>query len=295
MLLGCPRFEEIIPVKQPYINFVNPKFAKTGETITIIGIGFGASGVVSFTGANANYVPSWSDTVINVKVPIGATIGKVSVTANGKKSNEVDFFVLPLSSTDCYDIEGNKYKTVKIGSQVWMAENLKSSRYNNGDTIPRAITSEEWSGRTDGACCFYNNMSVYYAVYGNLYNWYAVNDPRGLAPKGWHIPTDAEWQQLGDYLGGDSIAGGKMKSTGIYFWKTPNTGATNESGFSGLPGGDRFSSGYFFNLGYNGYWWSASENSTIEASFWVLGYNTSERINLGVEKGYGFSVRCVKD
>lgn len=129
------------------------------------------------------------------------------------------------------------YKIVKIGNQVWMAENLNTSHYLNGDSIPQVQDKAEWVALTTGAWCYYQNDAENGKTYGKLYNWYAVNDPRGLAPEGWHIPTDAEWIALIDYLGGTNVAGGKMKQIGTVHWISPNLGATNESGFSALPGG----------------------------------------------------------
>ena len=185
---------------------------------------------------------------------------------------------------------------VNICSQLWMSKNLDVSIYRNGDPIPRVDNSTTWAGLTTGAYCYYNNDSATYAaVYGKLYNWYAVNDPRGLVPVGWHVPTDAEWTTLETCLGGSSVAGGAMKETGTAHWVSPNTGATNSSGFLGLPGGWRGSNGTFYEIGRNGYWWSSTEYDTMYAKVVNLFYNGSSFGMVVFTKGYGFSVRCLRD
>ena len=185
---------------------------------------------------------------------------------------------------------------ITIGNQAWSSTNLNVSSYRNGDVIPQVTDQTTWNSLTTGAWCWYNNDSVTYAAtYGKLYNWYAVNDTRGLAPSGWHIPTDAEWTILTNYLGGTSIAGGKMKKNGTSNWKSPNTGATNESGFSALPGGSRESDGAFTNVGNFGCWWSASENNTTNAGFSYLDYSFAGVLILTDNKKRAFSVRCVRD
>ena len=144
------------------------------------------------------------------------------------------------------------YTSVLIGTQQWMQQNLEVVTYRDGTVIPQVTDATAWAGLTTGAWCYYGNDPS--SGYGKLYNWYAVNDPRGLAPQGWHIPTDAEWTTLSTLLGGTSVAGGKMKTTGITRWNSPNTSATNESGFAGLPGGYRNGSGTFYSVGAFGYW-----------------------------------------
>ncbi len=139
------------------------------------------------------------------------------------------------------DPDNNNYGTVTIGTQVWMTRNLDVDHYRNGDPIPEVKSASLWKSLTTGAWCYFKNDKDSGVTYGKLYNWYAVNDPRGLAPVGWHIPSDAEWSTLSAYLGGDSIAGGKLKESGTSHWNIPNTGATNVSGFSALPGGWLFS------------------------------------------------------
>jgi uncharacterized protein (TIGR02145 family) len=185
--------------------------------------------------------------------------------------------------------------TVVIGTQNWMEKNLDVMTYRNGDVIPQVTDATEWAGLTTGAWCWYNNDPLNGAIYGKLYNWYAVTDPRGLAPQGWHIATDAEWTTLGTLLGGNSVAGGKMKTTGTTRWTSPNTSATNESGFAGLPGGFRYYSGTFYDVGGYGYWWSATQNNSALAWSRRLNYNDGNPDRLGLDKKNGFSVRCLRD
>lgn len=190
-------------------------------------------------------------------------------------------------------------KEVTIGKQVWMTQNLNVDKFRNGDPIPEAKTDEEWSKAGENgepAWCYYNNNPDNGDRYGKLYNWYAVNDPRGLAPEGWKIPSDEEWSRLADFLGGESVAGTKMKSTDFwadYGGKSGN--GTNESGFSGLPGGLRYHIGTFTNIGKIGNWWSSTESSSNNA--WGRNLNYSNGIvNRSLNnKGLGFSVRCLRD
>ena len=184
---------------------------------------------------------------------------------------------------------------VTIGTQVWMTKNLDVSTFRNGDPIPEAKTNEEWKKAGENgqpAWCYYDNEPANGEKYGKLYNWYAVNDPRGLAPKGWHVPSDKEWTTLTDYLGGEEIAGTKMKSTSG--WKQDGNG-TNESGFSGLPGGYRYSYGIFNYIGFNGFWWSSTESLTYFAWARYLNYNNGYVFRSFYSKDGGFSVRCLRD
>ena len=185
--------------------------------------------------------------------------------------------------------------SIKICNQIWMVRNLDVSTYRNGDPIPQVTDPTAWAGLTTGAWCYYNNDPANGTVYGKLYNWYAVNDPRGLAPAGWHVPTDAEWTTLSTCLGGDVVAGGAMKEIGITHWSSPNTGATNNSGFTGLPGGFR-NNVIFYIVGTEGNWWSATEFNSSNAWSRSLDYFYGNIYRYsGYDKLYGFSVRCLKD
>jgi len=199
------------------------------------------------------------------------------------------------ATTTVTDIDGNTYRTVKIGDQWWMAENLKVTHYRNGDAIANVTDRTEWSNLMIGAYCEYENNSANCATYGRLYNWFAVSDKRNIAPAGWHVPSDAEWQTLVNYLGGESVAGGKMKEIGTTHWISPNEGATNVSGFAALSGGYRVNSGNFGDLGSNTDFWSSSEGSSGSAWSWRLGYNSASVYQCSGSKRRGFSVRLVRD
>ena len=187
-------------------------------------------------------------------------------------------------------------KSVLIGEQSWTSENLNVDRFRNGDLIPEAKTAEEWEAAGNAkrpAWCYYDNDPNNGAKYGKLYNWYAVNDDcPGLAPYGWHVPTDAEWTILSDFLGGENQAGTKMKSTSG--WNASGN-VTNSSGFSGLPGGFRDDDGDFSSVRYYGYWWSASESNETDAWARNLGSYYSNLYRYDNNKNLGFSVRCVRD
>ena len=190
------------------------------------------------------------------------------------------------------DIDGNAYPTVRIGGQEMMAENLRVTHYRNGDAIPNVIGNSTWATMTTGAYCWYNNDPPAFAKYGVLYNWFAVNDSRYLCPFGWHVPLDAEWTTLTTYLGGISIAGGKMKTA--ILWNSPNTDATNSSAFSGLPGGYRLIDGTFGDVGNYGSWWTSTE---VGGYAWdrFLDYSSpAVGVSYYGQEG-GFSVRCFRD
>jgi uncharacterized protein (TIGR02145 family) len=204
------------------------------------------------------------------------------------------------------DIDGNIYQTKIIGTQEWMVENLKVTHYRNGEAIPNVTNGGIWAGLTTGAYCNYNNDVNNVATYGRLYNWYAVNDSRNIAPTGWHVPTDTEWKQLEMYLGmsqaeADATGyrgtdeGGKLKEAGFTHWTSPNTGATNESGFSALPGGVRNFVGGYGGMGNYNYFSSSTEFNSYDAWHRNLNYNTSEVYRNYYGKKGGYSVRCVKD
>jgi uncharacterized protein (TIGR02145 family) len=192
------------------------------------------------------------------------------------------------------DADGNRYQTVTIGKQVWMSENLKTTKYNDGTAIPLVTDNTEWGKATPGYCWYNNDQATYGNTYGAIYNWHTVRTGK-LCPVGWHVPTDKEWTILTTYLGGESIAGGKLKETGFNHWFSPNTGASNEAGFTALPGGNRHFNGSFNYIGNFGYWWSGPEGTNDLAWYRYIGYNFSSagRYNYGNE--LGFSVRCVKD
>lgn len=206
------------------------------------------------------------------------------------------------------DYDGNVYQTVTIGTQVWMTENLKVTHYRNGDPIVNVTEDTVWWWLTTGAYCNYDNDEGHVAVYGRLYNWYAVGDSRGLAPEGWHVPSDEEWKQLEmslgmsqadadyyDFRGTDEC--GKLKEIGITHWNIPNEGATNESGFSAIPSGIRNLESTFLNMGNNVFYWLATEHKSIDDKAYdrILYYDRSDIRRTTNMKLFGFSVRCIKD
>lgn len=256
---------QIIEVNPSLINFTSQLTALNGNTTYYVrafarnSVGIGYGNVISFT--------TLAGTIFNQSFNYGYLV----------------------------DQEGNNYQTIIIGSQEWMAENLRTTTYANGDPIPNETDGIQWQSLTTGAWVHYNNESQYENPYGNLYNWYTVVDPRNVCPTGWHVPSDDEWTVLTDYLGGTAVAGGKMKSTGTQYWQSPNTAATNESGFSGLAGGQLIDLGNFNRLGEYGYWWSSNESSTTNAWCRAMSHTNGNAVRGGVPKMWGYSVRCIRD
>jgi uncharacterized protein (TIGR02145 family) len=236
-------------------------------------------------------------------------MGLVLILINGcKKEMEevVDSSIIIFNPDLTYgtmsDIDGNTYKTIQIGTQTWMAENLKVTKYSNGSAIPLVTDEAAWAALTTPGYCWYDNdAATHKGTYGALYNWYVVdtvsNGSKNVCPMGWHVPTDAEWTSLITYLGGEDIAGGKLKETGKTHWKDPNQGATNESGFTALPGGLRSLDGVSYNIGISGSWWSSTEYLyPYGAYLWSFGYIDSKACrSYNDGKINGLSVRCVKD
>lgn len=190
------------------------------------------------------------------------------------------------------DYDGNIYSSLSIGNQCWIVENLTTSYYNDGQKIPTDLSNTAWITATTGAFANYGNSETLNATYGKLYNWYAVNTQK-LCPKGWHVPTIEEWQILFDHLGGEAVAGGPLKST--VNWQPPNAGATNSSGFTGLPGGYRFDIRISPNVGYFGNYWSATSMDDHVAQSINLSYYDASIGKAGLGKVNGLSCRCIKD
>jgi len=197
------------------------------------------------------------------------------------------------------DADGNIYSFVTIGSQVWMVENLKTTKFNDGTDITLITDNTEWRNATAAGYCWHGNNISNKDPFGALYNWYAVNTGK-LCPAGWHVPSQSDWDELIDFLGGESVAGGKLKTTGTIeggdgLWYQPNVNATNETGFSALPGGMR--GGDFSDFNYGGVWWLATEYSPERAfDFYINNFDAAVGFNVtGVPKFDGLSVRCLKD
>ena len=205
------------------------------------------------------------------------------------------------------DAEGNEYTTVKIGDQWWMAENLRTSQYNNGNVIPTGFSNIDWEYAAVGAYSIYNNSTDHDSTYGKLYNWKAVTDSRGICPVGWRIPSDEDWKTLEMHLGmtadqanaggwRGTDEGGKLKVVGTEFWNEPNTGATNDSGFSALPGGARTYLGEYIFLNEWAYFWSSTYQTENYSSWYrVLAYNEARVFRFYNQQNTGMSVRCMKD
>ena len=216
---------------------------------------------------------------------------EIQVTPIDKNSklDEGDYII------DSHDNE--RYKTVKIGTQVWMAENLKTTKYRNGDIIE---TTSPATLRISGESApkyqwAYDGNERKVAIYGRLYTWYAITDSRNVCPTGWHVPSDEKWTTLTTYLGGASVAGYKLKETSTTHWQSPNSGATNVTGFTAIPSGYRDGDGAYSLIGFYGMWWSSSERSTASAYLWVMGFDNGGVERSREDRQSGFSVRCLRD
>jgi uncharacterized protein (TIGR02145 family) len=192
------------------------------------------------------------------------------------------------------DIEGNAYNSVKIGNQIWITTNLKATKYSNGDLIGTTTTdiTNESTPRYQWA---YGNNESNVDTYGRLYTWYTATDSRNVCPSGWHVPSDPEWTILTDFLDGRNSAGGKLKEAGITHWRLPNTGATNETGFTALPGGYRYSTGIFADIGEYGFWWSSTASSSFNAWDLHTGWSGGGMGSNEYNKTIGYSIRCLKN
>ncbi|HPN33389.1 MAG TPA: fibrobacter succinogenes major paralogous domain-containing protein [bacterium] len=238
---------------------------------------------------------------------LGAKTIKLEVKDSGDLLSTAVNTILVAEMGTLADVDGNSYKTIKIGNQWWMAENLKATHYRNGDAVPQVTDNAAWTALNTGAYCNYENDASNATTYGRLYNWYAATDVRKLAPLGWHVPTDAEWKTLETALGmspadiegtwgrGDGI-GGKMKETSATHWAGPNEGATNASGFTALPAGSRRNTdGAFADKGNNALFWCSSEMNATSAWTRGLAYNDALVYRLNVVYTAGNSIRCIKD
>ena len=258
----------------------------TANSSTSDGIGTGV-----FTSTLSGLSPS---TLYYVRAYATSAVG----TAYG---NQVSFSTRSWTcgSSSVFDLDNNSYSTVQIGTQCWTKSNLKVRKYSNGDNIATGLSNTAWFITTSGAYAIYNNDPWNDSLYGKLYNHYAVRDSRGLCPTGWHVPTDVEWTILETSLGGSVIAGGALRSTAIQptpgGWLYPDTGATNSSGFTALPGGLVYYNGGFGDMSFSGYWWSFTISSGSNAYYRCLGCSISSILRLNYFRSSGFSVRCLKD
>ena len=295
------------PASPSVVTSAATSLANTTATLNGIVNANGSSTVVTF---DYGLTSSYGLTKLAAQSPvIGTASTSVSVGIAGLTSGQTYHYRVNAVSacgniygldmvftTTVKDNDGNVYSIVTIGTQVWMKENLKTTKYNDGTSIPLVTDATAWTNLSTPGFCWYNNDSANYkATYGALYNWYTVNTGK-LCPTGWHVPTDAEWTTLTDYLGGTSVAGGKLKEEGTAHWNSPNTGATNESGFTALPGGIRINyNGTFTYIGEHSNWWPATDYDATNAWYRTLNYNNSEVGRYDNSKRYGFSVRCVRN
>lgn len=288
------------------VSFITPSTAKSGGNIT-------SDGGATITSRGVCWSTAQNPTTADIKTTDGSGAGTFTSAITGLTATTIyyvkayatnsiatsygDEFLFKTFTGIVSDVDGNVYNSITIGTQTWMAENLKTTKYSNGDIIgtttpaTKDITGEsapKYQWAYDG-----NVSNV--ATYGRLYSWYAVTDIKNVCPTGWHIPTDAEWTILLTYLGGESVAGSKLKETGISHFTTSNTGATNESGFTALPGGMHLDTGPFAMKGEDGGWWSSTEQSAATAyERWVTN-KSGDCFKGGYTKSVGIGVRCLKD
>lgn len=281
-------------------------------TSAICGGNITSNGGYAVTSRGVCWSTNINPTTSNTKTTDGSGNGMFTSTITGLIANQTYYVrayatnsvgtsygsqvsFLATSSTTVTDYDGNVYHTITIGTQVWMVENMKTTHFNDGTTIPLVTDTTSWNNLSTPAYCWYNNSSSYKTPYGALYNWYTVNSGK-LAPTGWRVPTDADWTVLSAYLGGVSVAGGKLKESGTTHWLSPNTGATNETGFTALPGGYRnLSPTLYTDMGYDATWWSSTEGNSNSAWCRDMSYSDASLISGNYYKNYGFSVRCVKN
>lgn len=262
------------------LNNLQGQLSLTSKVTGVLPLANGGTGQTTANAALNALLPAQSQSTT-----IGATL-----KSNGTNSYWDNFS----ASIIVQDQSGNVYNTIAIGTQIWFRDNLRTKKYRSGALIPVKTNAD--TSTLVGQMYYYNNDSLTnYSVYGALYNWKATQNSDSLCPIGWHVPTDAEWTTLTTYLGGESVAGGKMKSIGTNYWNSPNTNATNETGFSALPGGYRLDDGSFYDIRNYAVFWSATENSSYNAWYRLLNFNNGSVTRTNYFKSLGASVRCLKN
>ena len=304
--------DDSINENQPIANFIANQIYTSPDSL------------VQFTGLSSNAPDTWfwdfgdgetsfSQNPSHIYSTSGAYTISLTVT-NGygtdteSKSDYINVMSGSGESDMLTDYDGNTYSTIKIGNQWWMAENLKVTHYTDGTEILLEENSTDWNnlGYLGNALCYYDNSALNKSLYGTLYTWVAAmngesssdtkpSGVQGVCPTNWHLPSEQEWLELTDFMGGADIAGGKMKTSGTMAWSSPNAGATNENGFTALPAGHRSFYGTFYRLGINTDYWSTSEANASEARYIFLSHLNSVVFYEENYKNYGFSIRCVKD
>jgi uncharacterized protein (TIGR02145 family) len=268
-----------------------------GSTVTARGVVWNTTGTPTISGSktmDGSGTGSYFSNMTALSPSTTYYVRAYATTSTGTAYGNQQTFTTTATSQTLTDIDGNTYNTVQIGTQIWMSENLKTSRYRNGGSIPYVVGNSDWQALTTGAWSNYNHDAANDPIYGKLYNWYTTLGDT-LCPTGWGVPTDAEWTTLTTYLGGESVAGGKMKSVGTAYWNDPNTGATNESGFSVLPGGFRNTGGSFLYVRNFAFFWSATEYYSFYAWYRSLDSSYGDVARNGNIKSIGAAVRCLKD
>jgi uncharacterized protein (TIGR02145 family) len=279
------------------VNFDGTWTSLTGKPTTIAGYGItdavNISGVQTITGTKTfSGTVSVNKPVTNNNVTNKAYVDSLIIQVMNSFAKTGETFTSPTTGT-LKDADGNTIHIIKIGSQWWTAENLKVTHYRDGSYIANVTDNTTWNSLSSGARCYYGNDSVTYAAtYGAYYNWYTIVDSRNLCPVGWHVPSDVEWGTLATYLGGNTVAGGKLKETGTTHWTSPNI-ATNESGFTALGGGYRI--GSYSGLGAYGDFWTSTTLSTSNA--WYIGmiFNSAIYSTNNYSKTLGIPIRCIRD
>jgi uncharacterized protein (TIGR02145 family) len=280
----------VIAKKDPIITWANPSDINLGTALSATQLNATADvlGTFIYTPAIGKVLSLGANQVLQVDF----TPADTAIYEPATKTVTINVTAI----TTVTDIDGNVYNAIAIGTQVWMVENLKTTKYSDGSSIPNATDNNLWASgsyQKTGMYCWYDDYIANLSIYGVLYNYYAVVDSRKLCPTGWHIPSDTEWSTLTTYLGGESIAGGKMKANTL--WNNPNTGADNSSGFTALPGGFRDDRGYFDSIGSQGCWWSDTQAFATVAWFRILDYNKSAIGSNARLETLGLSVRCLWD
>jgi uncharacterized protein (TIGR02145 family) len=303
LITGCQK-ENFPTVITSDVSTITKTTALSGGNITSEG-----SGTIIERGVcwSTDLTPDISDS----RTKDGAGAGIFSSTVTGLKAGTKYYLRAYASNSDgtgygmalsfttvspLTDVEGNTYNTVDIGTQSWMAENLRTTKFNDNTNIPNVTDKTTWASVSTAGYCWYNNdLTTNKPLYGALYNWYAITSQK-LCPTGWHIPSTSDWKTLTDYFGGESVAGGKLKESGTLHWQSPNTGATNEIGFTSLPGGDRLKDGSFILIGQFGTWWTSSVDPfQYLPIIRIMTYSTTGATNGGGDKNAGYSVRCIKN
>jgi uncharacterized protein (TIGR02145 family) len=324
LLLGCSKNastnDTTTPIPAPNLLVIQTNNSTAniiGQNQATIGGSITSDGGSAITARGICWNTSPTPTIANNKIQTGSGIGSFIATLSSLLNSttyyarayattssttiyggEITFTTKPLTipGNGVTDVDGNTYTTVIIADKEWMGQNLRTTKYQNGDIISNVTTNTSWYNLTTGAWCYYNNSSGYNNTYGKLYNWYATTDARKISPVGWHVPSLGEWTTLESNFGANSLAGGALKQAGTMEWQSPNTNATNISNFTAFPGGDRIANnGLFEKQGQYGFWWTADEVNPLFAKSVYLSFSNGYLYSANDGKTQGSSIRCLKD